>query len=310
VNVPTASAVDRFSIDFGALGLSAPVVVGCSGGADSVALLALATNASLEPIAVYVDHGLRVDSTRDAESIAAIAHQLGARFHAVTARIEPGSNLEARARDARYVALEAARVALGATDLLVAHTADDQAETILLNLLRGAAASGLGGMAPRRDRIVRPLLGSRRSDTRALCADLGLTVLDDPMNHDPAFRRVAVRTELLPILERIAKRDVVPLLGRQAAILRAESEYLDGLARVAWPGEGPRSARALATLPLVLAQRAVRLWVGAPPPAHGEVERVLQVARGERRATELAGGRVVRRSGGHLSLTSVGTSGN
>jgi tRNA(Ile)-lysidine synthase len=159
-------------------------------------------------------------------------------------------------------------------------------------------------MAPRRGRIVRPLLGVRRSDTHALCAELGLPVLDDPMNHDTAFRRVAVRTELLPILDRIAERDLVPVLGRQAGILRAESDFLDDLARVAWPGDGPSSARALAALPPVLAQRAVRLWVGTPPPSHAEVERVLEVARGVRRGAELAGGRVVRRSAGHLSIAS------
>ena len=193
-------------------------------------------------------------------------------------------------------------MAAGAEWVLVAHTADDQAETVLLNVLRGAAAAGIAGMAARRDRIARPLLGLRRAETRALCATLGLDVVEDPMNLDVAFTRVALRRQVLPLLESIAGRDLVPVLARQAEVLRAESEYLDGLARAAWPGDGDPSARALASLHPVLAQRAVRVWLGSPPPSHAEVARVLQVARGECRATQLAGGRAIRRSAGRLLL--------
>jgi tRNA(Ile)-lysidine synthase len=157
-------------------------------------------------------------------------------------------------------------------------------------------------MSPRRQHIARPLLGLRRSETRALCDDLGLTVVDDPMNHDLAFTRVALRQQVLPLLERIADRDLVPVLARQAEVLRAESDYLDALASAAWNGDSEPSASALAALHPVLAQRAVRVWLGVPPPSHAEVARVLQVARGERRAAQLAGGRGVRRSAGKLIL--------
>jgi tRNA(Ile)-lysidine synthase len=282
--------------------LAPPVVVACSGGADSVTLLALATDARLAPIAVHVDHGLRHDSASEADHVRTLAAGLGAEFRAETVVVEPGPNLEARARDARYDALERARVEVGAAVVLVGHTADDQAETVLLNVLRGAAASGLAGMAPRHGRIVRPLLDVRRADTRALCADLGLAVLDDPMNDDRAFRRVAIRHDVLPLLSSLAERDLVPVLARQAAIMRSESEYLDELATNAWPGaDGPRAA-ALAALPVALGRRAVRRWVGTPPPSVAEVERVLAVADGRARATELAAGRAVRRSAGMLVL--------
>jgi hypothetical protein len=107
---------------------------------------------------------------------------------------------------------------------------------------------------------------------------------------------------VLPLLESIAGRDLVPVLARQAGILRAESQFLDELARAAWPGDSQPSASALAALHPVLAQRAVRVWLGAPPPSHPEVARVLQIARGERRATQLAGGRRVRRSAGRMLL--------
>jgi tRNA(Ile)-lysidine synthase len=269
----------------------APVVVGCSGGADSVALLALAVDAGLSPIAVHIDHGLRDGSEREAASVAAVAARLGAEFAARRAPVATGPNLEARARESRYYALERARVELGAELVLVGHTADDQAETVLLNVLRGAAAAGLAGMSPRRDRIARPLLGFRRADTRAVCDALHVPVMDDPMNHDVEFRRVAIR------------RDVLPVLARQADILRSESEFLDALATAAWPDGDPPTVAALTALPAVLARRAVRNWLGSPPPSSSDVERVLAVAVGDVRGVELAGGRAVRRTSGRLSLT-------
>src|SRR5262249_62030331 len=126
-----------------------PVVVGCSGGADSLALLALAVEAGLEPIAVHVDHGLRAGSDREADVVAGAAARLCARFEARRVHVESGPNLEARARAARHDALEMARAEHGATAGLVAHAADDQAETVLLNLLRGSGSAGLAGGAAR-----------------------------------------------------------------------------------------------------------------------------------------------------------------
>jgi tRNA(Ile)-lysidine synthase len=291
-------------VPFADCGATPPVVVGCSGGPDSSALLALAAAAGLDPVAVHVDHGLRPGSGDDAAVVAGTAGRLGVPWTTVAVAVPPGPNLEARARDARLGALEAARRAAGASVVLLGHTADDQAETVLLNVLRGAASRGLAAMAHRRDHLARPLLGWRRAETRALCAELGLDVIADPMNDDLAFRRVAVRHEVLPLLERIAGRDLVPVLARQAELLRSVSEFLDALARERWPDpEGRASAAALAALPVVLARRAVRCWLGAPPPSADEVARVLAVAAGAARATELAGGRVVRRARGELVLT-------
>jgi tRNA(Ile)-lysidine synthase len=248
---------------------------------------------------------LRPGSAADAGVVGDAAERLGVPWRTVRVDVAPGRNLEARARDERYRALDAAREELGAGWVLVAHTADDQAETVLLNVLRGAAAAGLAGMAPRRDHVARPLLGVRRSDARAVCAAHGFTAVDDPMNDDLAFTRVAVRRRVLPLLDDVAGRDLVPVLARQAEVMRTESDYLDDLARAAWPGpEGP-SARALAALHPVLARRAVRGWLGTPPPSRAEVGRVLDVARGECRGAQLAGGRAVRRTGGNLSVERV-----
>lgn len=283
-------------------GLAAPVVVACSGGADSLALLVLAVGAGLEPIAVHVDHGLREESAAEAEVVRDAAVRFGAAFRGVRVNVHPGGNLEARARDARYAALEAARDEHGASAVLVGHTADDQAETVLLNLLRGSGASGLAGMPARRGNVVRPLLGLRRADTHALCAARGLAPVVDPTNADPAHRRNWIRLVALPALGDGARRDLVPVLVRQAAVLRAESELLDELADVLLTDAGAPepSARALADAHPAIARRAVRRWLGAPPPSLAEVERVLAIARHECRAAQLAGGRRVWRSAGTL----------
>ncbi len=294
---------DATTADFA--GLTPPVVVACSGGADSIGLLVLAADAGLAPIAVHVDHGLRADSADDVEVVAVAARQLGVGWHTVAVVVAPGSNLEARARSARYAALHDARRDLGASAILVGHTADDQAETVLLNLLRGSASAGLAGMAPRRGVVARPLLGVRRAAVRAVAVGRGLPVVEDPTNADTRWRRAWIRHEVLPLLERGAQRDLVPVLTRQADVFRSESEFLDGLGdELLTAAQGP-DADGLAVLPLrsapeVVARRALRRWVGTPPPSVDEVERMLTVVRGDRVACELAGGRRVRRAAGRV----------
>jgi tRNA(Ile)-lysidine synthase len=180
---------------------------------------------------------------------------------------------------------------------------DDQAETVLLNLLRGAGLDGLAGMEPGPRH---PILGLRRSETRALCEGLGLVPLRDPSNDDPRFRRNRVRHELLPLCSEVAGRDVVPVLARQAGLLRAEGDLLDSLAG----GIDPSDGAALAGAPGPLARRATRRWLrddGPYPPDLAAVERVLGVARGEATATDVAPGKRVRRSKGRLSVGPVAT---
>lgn len=290
--------------------LIGPVVVGCSGGADSSALLAVAAAAGLDPIAVHVDHGLRPGSADEVAIVARTAGGFGTAHVARNERVPPGPNLEARAREVRYRILESVADDVGAGAVLVGHTADDQAETVLLALLRGSATAGLAAMAVRRGRIVRPLLRVRRSETEACCAAMGIELVRDPTNDDVAYRRAWLRHEALPFLSAGAGRDLVPVLARQAEILRAETEYLDELARAAWPpGPDTPDAATLGHLPIVLARRAVRQWLGSPPPGFDEVERVLAVARGEVRAMQLRGGRSVRRSGGRLEIDEAGARG-
>ena len=261
-----------------------------SGGADSLALLVLAVGAGCEVTAVHVDHGLREGSPAEADVVAAAAGRFGARFRAERVEVAPGPNLEARARAARYAVLPA--------DVLTGHTADDQAETVLVNLLRGSGLDGLAGMRP----AGHPLLRLRRAETTALCRGLGLEPVEDPTNASPAHRRNRVRHELLPVLDAIAERDVAGLLARQATILRDEGDLLDALAATI----DATDARALAAAPPALARRAVRRWLtdGYPPDA-ATVERVLAVARGEATACDAGAGRRVSRSAMRLHLATV-----
>jgi tRNA(Ile)-lysidine synthase len=260
-----------------------------SGGADSLALLVLAASSGCVTTAIHVDHGLRSGSADEADVVAEAAARFGARFVSLRVAVPPGPNLEARAREARYGALP--------PDVLTGHTADDQAETVLLNLLRGAGTAGLAGM--RRDR--RPLLDLRRTETAGLCAQLGLTPVVDPTNASLAHRRNRVRHQLLPLLEDVAERDVVPILVRQADLFRDDADLLDELAAAI----DVTDARALAAAPRALARRAVRGWLaGDHPPDVATVERVLAVASGAARACDAGRGRRVERHGMRLELVS------
>lgn len=264
------------------------VTCAVSGGADSTALLALAVEAGLDVTAVHVDHGLRAGSAAEAEVVRANALHLGATFRAERVELPDGPNLEARAREARYAVLP--------TDVLTGHTADDQAETVLVNLLRGASTSGLAAMRPGHRH---PILSLRRSETVELCAALQLPIVHDPSNLEPRHLRNRVRHELLPLMAQLSQRDLVPVLARQAALARDDDELLNTLAAAL----DPTDARALAAAPVALARRAVRQWLsGAHPPDAATVERVLQVARGHSLATDVGGSRRVERHQQRLSL--------
>jgi tRNA(Ile)-lysidine synthase len=271
-----------------------PVTCAVSGGPDSMALLVLAAEAGCEVTAVHVDHGLRPGSASEAAIVAEVAQRWGASWQSVRVQVDDGPDLEARARRARYDALP--------RGVLTGHTADDQAETVLLQLLRGAGLDGLSGYDP----AARPLRGLRRRETHKLCADLGIHPVHDPSNDDLRFRRNRVRHELLPLLDAIAERDVAAVLARQAEHLRADAELLDSLAAAL----DPTDARALAAAPEPLAARAVRRWLrrGAEqhPPDAATVARVLAVARGDAVACEVGGGLMVRRTRQRLYLAERG----
>jgi tRNA(Ile)-lysidine synthase len=265
-----------------------------SGGPDSLALLVLAVEAGCDVTAIHVDHGLREGSAAEADVVARAADRFGAAFEARRVQVAAGPNVEARARAARYGALP--------SDVLTGHTADDQAETVLLNLMRGAGLDGLRGMSAER----RPLLGLRRSETRELCRSLDLDPVVDPTNDDRSLRRNRVRHELLPLLDDLAARDVVPIVARQSDLLADDAALLDALSEAI----DPTDAKALRSAPVPLARRAMRRWLRCEsdheqhPPDAATIERALAVARGDAASTDLGGGRRLVRSRGRLTITS------
>jgi tRNA(Ile)-lysidine synthase len=271
-----------------------PVDLAVSGGPDSLALVVLAARAGLAGLVIHVDHGLRPDSHLDAEVVAKAAASFHFDFEGRAVTVEDGPNLEARARKLRYQALPAG--------VLTGHTMDDQAETVILNVLRGAALDGLSGM--RAGRVGRPLIGLRRAETAELCAWAGLTPIVDPTNTDRRFRRNQIRLDVLPALSEAAGRDVVPVLARQAELLADDARFLDGLAGAL----DPTDAKALRQAPAPLARRAVRRWLRQVtgyeqhPPSSTEITRVLAVAAGSAKACELAGGYRVQRTAGRLRV--------
>ncbi len=267
------------------------VLVALSGGADSLALAAAtafeAPRAGLRAGAVIVDHGLQDASAAVAEAAADAARALGldpvlVRRVEVTGEGGP----EASARAARYAALDAAADETGAALVLLGHTLDDQAETVLLGLARGSGAASLAGMAPQSGRYARPLLGIRRATTRQACLDAGLEPWDDPHNLDPAYTRVRVRERVLPVLEAELGPGVAEALARTAEQLREDEEaftsqideFIEELCEPAEAGIAV-SAAALAANPAALRQRIIRHVVASEFGVSLTRTQTLEVAR-------------------------------
>ena len=250
------------------------VVVACSGGADSLALLAATgfegERAGWHVVGATVDHGLQEGSAARAERVVAQMVALGA-AETVSSRVEVsggGLGPEAAARQARYAVLGEIAERLGATVVLLGHTRDDQAETVLLGLARGSGGRSLAGMRRAFDRYRRPLLDLPRSETVTACEAEGIEFWEDPHNADPRFARSRVRTRVLPVLEQELGPGVAASLARTADLLRSDMELLDDLADAALADLGDSlPVAALAAHPDAVRRRVLRLAAlaaGAP----------------------------------------------
>ena len=263
-----------------------------SGGPDSSALVILAAAAGCVVTAHHVDHGARPESAAEADVVAVLAARYGAAFVRHTTVVEPGSNFEARARRARFELMP--------PNIATGHTLDDRAETVLINMMRGAARTGL---SPLQSADRHPIVSLRATETRELCKRCDVQTIEDPTNRDPAFVRNRVRHELMPLLDDISGRDGAAILDRQADVLGDEDRFLDALAAEL----DPTNAKAIAAAPIVLARRAMRgfimgSWDRDHPPSADAVDRVLDVARGHATSCEIEGGHRVHRTNQRLRL--------
>ena len=269
------------------------VLVAVSGGPDSTALAAalreLCPSHDLRIAIAHVDHGLRAaESDGDREAVEALATRLGIPCIVATAIVGPGPNLEARARKARHRALTDVARTIGASAIALAHTMDDQVETVLLRLLRGTGRGGLGGMHPRRGGLWRPLLEVTRTDVRRYLADRALSFRLDRSNASLAHTRNRLRRLVVPLL----MRELNPRLGASvsalAARLRDEDAVLDALAheRLAAHARADALAIEVGGEPPALARRIVRLWLdhlGDHATNARHIDRVVALARGSTR---------------------------
>lgn len=308
------------------------IVVAVSGGADSMALLLAldellrAGRLALDVTVAHLDHGLRAEAGEsDAQWVEAVAARLG--YEATLGRAavkmraaESGDNLEQAARRARYEFLARVARKRNASLVLAAHTMDDQAETVLLRLLRGSGAEGLSGIEAVRKLfedtdvlLVRPLLRwARRSETESYCRERGVEARDDAMNADERFARVRVRRALLPLMQTFNGR-VVEALARTAQLLREDASALEMAATELLNAASVDAAQAVSPLrvdvlrcaPVALRRRALRQWIACGrgdlrrlEMAHlVAVERLLKGERGGRRIELPGGARVTRKRG-------------
>ncbi len=276
----------------------ASVDVAVSGGPDSLGLLLLAVRAGLLVHVHHVDHHVRPTSTDESRHVRAICERLGVLITCHDVHVAPGGNFESRARSARRSVLP--------DGALTGHTMDDLAETVLLNMMRGA---GVDGLSPMVADPSKPLRDVRRSDLHYYVAQSVFVPIYDESNEDPAFLRNRVRHELLPVMCDIAGRDIVPLLARQASVIYEDRRWLE---RASLPDLGLEiddvDCRDLRDWEPARLRRWLRARLshhdadGTHPPSSDEVDRAMTVIRGDVVATELAGGARLSRSGQRLTL--------
>ena len=288
------------------------LVVALSGGADSATLAYLVGRQSREVRGVHINHPLPA-SDRLESAARAVAAAVGVALEVRHIDIPSGPSIEGQARKARYAALSG--VLRAGETLLTAHTLDDQAETVLMNLLRGAGPTGLSGIPPRTGSLARPMLAVSRSDTRELAGLAGLPFYDDPSNLDRGLRRNELRLEVIPDLAARFNPSLVESLARSAELVRSDEVYLQQEAASVSVVEAGASLSlplgALFAVPRPVADRVLRRCLSRMRPPHGgtsdEIGSLWAVARRERKSVVLGGGLGVAHEGPMLVFQHVAT---
>ncbi len=284
------------------------LLVALSGGADSASLAFLLARAGRSVRCIHVDHDLPASPELE-QAAQAVSSAVGLRLD--VSRVDVGADpSEARLREARYSAL---RAGLGPDEwLLTAHTLDDQAETVMMNLLRGTGPAGLAGIPARAGHLARPLLSARRAETRELAALAGLPCVDDPANLDPTLTRNVVRLEVLPRLAARFNPRLSEALARSATLLQADEALLESavgeVETLVAPDRVAVAVGDLAAVPAQVADRVLRRCLSTVRPPYpgssSEIDRVRSVLSGEAESAELSGQIVVHRDGPLLVFSS------
>jgi tRNA(Ile)-lysidine synthase len=313
--------MQRFSAALGRAGVGPePVLLGVSGGSDSMALLEIAglvaPTLDLEVHVCCVDHGLRAEAALESSAVEAAALRWGATFHAV--RVEPGGDDEDSLRRARHDALDAVRCRIGARFVLLGHTADDQIETMLFRFLRGAGFGGLAGMREIRGSLLRPLLAMRREELQGLLRARGVAWAEDPTNQSVRYARGRLRASVLPAVAAAFGAgsldhllDVAPRWRADEDFLEQEAERLQAYASRRGANGSDLDIESLSTAHEALRARVLRRWItaatGISPASRdvAEVERWLDKGRGSGRL-DIAGARLAL-AGGRLSVSRAGS---
>lgn len=292
------------------------VIVACSGGADSLALsfalFAEAKPRAIQIIGVTVDHQLQPGSGEQARQVMDQLRDIGIEICEIaTVDVEIIDGLEASARRSRYAALEEVRQREDAQKIFLGHTRDDQAESVLLGLVRGSGTRSLSAMSAENGKYVRPLLGITRQVTRNACREVGLSAWEDPQNADPKYLRARIRSQVLPFLEEKIGPGIAAALARSAGLLRDDADALDQWARQELERLDPTSLdiAALARLPRAVRSRVIRAAIyacGAPSGSisHDHIQPIeaLVTSWSGQGAVSLPGGVKAERISGRLSL--------
>lgn len=311
----TAFLTTTLDSSFRRLGRQAgSVLLAVSGGADSTALLVgtalIAERLGLRAHVASLDHGLRPESAAEVEAVARLAARFGLPFLTRALHLRPGPGVEARARAARYEALDALRVEAGLEAVATAHTASDQAETLLMRLARGTSLRGARGIQPLRGTVVRPLLDCTRAEVEAFLAEQGVPFLHDPMNVDPSLLRSRVRHDALPALVRAVGHGVERHLAAFARLASEDGALLDAMAETAWRRlllpEGGLDAVGVRALEVPLRRRVLaRLVTEAGAEVDDALVTRLLRAVDTGRPTTLGRGLQLRTAGGRVRCASL-----
>ncbi len=283
------------------------ILVAVSGGVDSLALLVAAARVAGDRTGVAsLDHGLRGEAAAEVERVGALARALGLPFHTQSLGLLPGPGAEARARLARYAALDRIAREHGYDAIATAHTAEDQAETLLMRLARGSALRGAASIRTDRPRLMRPLLTIRRAQTEAMVAAAGLEPVRDPSNEDPGLFRSRIRHHVLPVLRQAAGPSVVERLARFARSAAEDEDLLSGLAAQALErvrqGAG-LDAVGVRALPWPIRARVLRAWLEAQgQPVSDRLLREVGAAVDRGGKTGLLGRAVLAAEGGWVRV--------